>query len=375
MEDFPFEKTTFLRKLSEREMIDFLAKGPEYAPIRIQQTAGKLSPGRAYGFDAIVDVTWQDRRETFVVEMKSSSQPLIVDHAALQADHSAKELGLKPMVFLPYLNERALSNLESRQVSGIDMVGNAVILGDSFRVWRSGAPNPYRESRPIQNPYAGDSSIFARCFLLQSRFQSLTSLRDFALSLYETNREPKTGSLQLGTASKVVQALVDELILAKDKDAIFIIDPRRLLSNLERRYRRLQTPAIIGKSPLTRDEVWTRLSEWQRRSGGRYVATGSGSAGQWGALFGEDRLRLYVDDLRSASEALQLTETRAFPNVELIEERKGLVYFDTRREGPARWASMIQTWLELAQASSREQAAATPIYRRILASFGEEEVT
>lgn len=369
MSVFPSAKSGNFRRIDPQEMFAFLASGPEYPPFRIQQTLGQVPAGRDDGFDALVEVAWADQRESFVVEMKTSSQPLMLDRAIVQAERMAQQFGQKPLIFVPYLSEQSLRDLEKRRVSGIDMVGNAVILCDSFRVWRSGAPSPYRESRPLQNPYRGDSSIFVRCFLLQPRFESLTSLRDFALTLYDPDSRAKAEPLQLGTASKVVQALTDEMIVMKDKEYIRLVDPRRLLTNLQRRYRRPDSPTLVGKSPFGREEIWNRLADWRLDQHGRYVASGSASAGYYGVLFGEDRLRLYVDDLRSAADVLQVSEGRAFANIELIEERKGLVYFDAMGEGSVRWASMIQTWLELAQSGgAREREASESLYDRLVSS-------
>lgn len=348
-------------------MVAFLAQSPEFPPVRLS-VLEQQPRTRPRSFDAVVEVRWGSIRETYGVEIKTQSQPRVLDQAMAQAKMQAQANDVRPMIFLPYLSEESLRRLEASDVSGIDLCGNALILGTTFRVWRSGQPNRFRESRPIANPYQGDSSVFARCFLLQNRFESLSALREFALSRYRTRPDQEGGVLQLGTASKVVQALLDELILAKDRDAITLIDPKRLLSNLQLKYRRPASTTLVGKTPFGSEEVWDQLESWSERTGGRYVATGAASAKRWGVLFGQDRPRFYVEDLQSASEALQVAVGPAFANVELVEEKKGLVYFDSLQDGAAHWASMIQTWLELAQAGPREREAAETLYRRMLES-------
>jgi len=346
-------------------MLRFLGAAPEIAPGRLRLIAS-LPGGRDRGADALVEVGWDDRKDVFAVELKASSQPLILRGAIEQAERAARDMGLRPLVLIPYLSDESLRLLESRGVSGLDLGGNAVIIGSAFRIWRSGAPNRFTESRPLQNPYQGDSSILTRCFLLRPTFESLRNLREFALARIVDRIDEPSEPLQLGTASKVVQALADDVIVVKGRDTIQLVDGARLISNMERRYRRLPTRTLVGRTPFKPDEVWTRLSEWSREEGGRYVATGSGSATHYGVLFAGDRQSIYVDDLERVRNLLEVRPGPAFANVELVEDRKRLVYFDARGDGPARWASPTQTWLELAQGGPREQEAAETLKRQIL---------
>ena len=89
-----------------------------------------------------------------------------------------------------------------------------------------------------------------------------------------------------------------------------------------------------------------------------YVATGSASASHYGLISRLDRLQLYVESLSQASELLMLKPTRLFPNVELLEEKSPVAYFDARNDRWERWASPTQTWLELSVGEPREQIAA-----------------
>jgi hypothetical protein len=81
---------------------------------------------------------------------------------------------------------------------------------------------------------------------------------------------------------------------------------------------------------------------------------------------------MYVDNLAAASELLSVTEGRAFANIELIETRRNLAFFDCREDGAIRWASAIQTWLELAQGGAREWEAAQDLARLCLEGSAEE---
>ena len=368
-------------RISEKQMLDYLREGANYPPVRLTLVSelsrpgyGQLGRARAATYDALVDLTWRDQTVRYTVEVKTSSQPAIIEKAMFQVQRSAQNSGLYPMIFVPYLSEEALLRLSDTDVSGIDRCGNCVILGPSMAIWRSGAPNRFRESRPIRNPYSGDGSIVARCFLLRRRFASLHELRRFALSRTQLKGAGDSNLLQLGTISKVVRALESEIIVTRGNEGILMTDARRLLDRLREQYRPGDPPRVVGKTPFSEKELWLRLAEARATGRGRSAATGMASASQYGALSGIERLSFYVDELDATSDLLEVTEGRAFANIELIEARNNLPFFDCLVEGSAVWASSIQTWLELAQGGAREQEAAKSLELRLLEGGAEEMI-
>jgi hypothetical protein len=286
--------------------------------------------------------------------------------AILQAKAAAEETSLLPLVVVPYLGEDALRELESRAVSGLDMCGNGILMAPEFRIWRSGAPNRFTDSRPIKNPYRGDSSIFARCFLLSREYTSLGDLQTFALQRTFEVEGPGAQALSLATASKVVASLEGEMVVAKQSRGLRLVNPRRLLDLLRPGNKDPIRQCIAGKTQLTSSEIWARLKDLRSEGMLRSVTTGLGSAERYRVLLGNEKLSLYVDDIGLASEALEIQLGRPFANIEVWAETKNYVYFDGRDEGNVRWASPIQTWLELISAGSREQQAAAAMEAMLL---------
>jgi hypothetical protein len=139
--------------------------------------------------------------------------------------------------------------------------------------------------------------------------------------------EALVGIYSLGTASKVVNTLQEELVVSKDNRGIILQDVRRLLLLLRQSQRRLRRPAAIGKTSLTTEQIWNCLADL-RRTDHKYraVATGLASSGYHKVISGIDRLSLYVDNLEAARKALNVGEGRAFANIELIEDRKNVAY-------------------------------------------------
>ena len=271
-----------------------------------------------------------------------------------------------PREMVPFQGEKARLRLRESDVSGINLSENCVSLGSSCTVWRSGAPIRCPESRPIMTPFSGDSTIIASSFLLRPEYETLGALREFALSRLMLSQGPDAASLTPGTASKVVRTLEEELICARRDGAIRLSNPRELLDRLRKDYKAPAGPRLTGRTPLEPEQVWRSLAEAAGPGGLRCAATGTASAGRYGVLSSTEPLALYVSSLSAAASLLQVTETRAFPNITLVEARKNLFYFDTRPRGGAVWASPIQTWLELAQAGPREQEGARALEQPIL---------
>jgi hypothetical protein len=347
-----------------------------------------VAHGDAPRADGVVEVDWLGRSARFVYEYRASSTPKALETAALQAESYARRTGLLPLVIVPYLSESALRTLEADRVSGVDLSGNGIILAPGMSLWRSGQPNRFREPAAIRNVFRGDSSIIARCFLLRREFQSLTELRQFALDRLHPGRSARSvdagavgtpraeptaaldeaayalarrvtvafdrAALTKGTVSKVVKALAEERIIAREGKASRLVAPGELMDRLRANMPATRRAGIRGRTNLATSEVWNRLGH----SDLEYVATGEGSAAHYGLLSGPDCTSLYVDDLEDACKLLKVRPTGVFPNIELFEEDGHTVYFDTRIDGDARWASPVQVWLELSVAGPREREAA-----------------
>jgi hypothetical protein len=139
----------------------------------------------------------------------------------------------------------------------------------------------------------------------------------------------------------------------------------RILDNLARAFNEPSTTrTFIGKTPLALDRCWSALR--RARANAKVVTTGRGSAPHYTGLAGPQRLQLYVSDLDLLKQTLQAEETVAFPNIELHETLDETVYFDAREHTGVLWASPIQTYLELSQASPRERDVAKGLREQVI---------
>lgn len=315
--------------------------------------------------DGEIAVWWGERSWRFVVETKSSGTPKMVAAAASQARRFADELGLPPMVIVPYLAQKQLQALADEGVSGIDLCGNGTVQvpGELF-VFKTGKPNLYPASAPIRNVYQGSSSLVARVFLLKPRFESVSEVAEEIVR--------RNGSISLSTVSKVLKSLDEDLVIRKEGRASRLLQPDELLDKLAANFERPRPPerkafqwAFQWAVP---DGDRPSLIEVAQSSGVDLVPTGAASVEQYTVMPRESVSRFYCSNVARLAKALGdlLKPASRFADIELLPSNDPVVYFDRRIKAGVPWASPVQCWLELQAGDKREQDAAKQVRRRIL---------
>ena len=363
---FPRGKSFMMKKITEREMLEPLGVGSPLLPPLVIRSVALLTREDHRRIDAIIEAGLPGEHSVFrfVVEAKSRSTLEAVQTAAAQAMAAVRE-NEWPMVQVPYLAPDRLNYLASLGVSGVDLCGNGmVIIPERLYVVRSGQPNKYRDSRPLNNPYRGRSSLVARILLSQPSWPSLSKL------LHRINSE-ETG-LSLAQASKAIRALEEELIVRKVGGTIELQDAARLLDNLGSEWR-----------PIIRERQAFRLGENDARwatafssnPGLRWAVTGESSAQQHAVFSHGPPLRIAVSSLSQAASLLPGVPESVvgFADLELLETDEPGYFFETLTDVTGvRWANRLQTWLELQSGDARQQAAGRDVKRQVLGGLNDD---
>lgn len=344
--------------LTEAEILDRIALSPDFPPLRgfIEEFNPTLFlNGSEKSADLVLALEWQNQRRRFVVEFKGQSAPSYLAGAIEQARaYAAAKPDLLPLVIVPYLGPGSLERLIAAGVSGLDLCGNGVInIPGEWFVFRTGEKNRFPSSLPIKNIYRGASSIVARVFLLRPNYQSVNEIRDEILS--------RKGDVSLSTVSKVLKALQEDLIISRN-DEIRLLQPERLLEQLQNSYRRPRAkPRLQGKINNIGEFLRTaaQIADINkaliaRRSQTPYVVLPSSN----------EITSFYVSS--SAPFLKEFEETSRFPNVEFLETDDPTVYFDRRGTSPP-IISPVEAYLELSNGGKREQEAAAPLRTNLLA--------
>jgi hypothetical protein len=345
------------KKTSELEMVASFKEGASLLPPLVIVSWQTDGVGRA---DARMQVRWADERETFtfVLEAKAQSTPQAVMSAVAEARASSGP-NEHPMVLVPYLSPERLADLERERMSGIDLCGNGLVLVPGrLYVLRTGQPNAYPDSRPLNNPYRGRSAMVARQLLAQPRHNSLGELRS---AIQESGVK-----LSLSQVSKAVTAMQEDLILSKGRGAITLQEPQRLLDSLGRAWRGYSAKVRRAiRIPQGLDWAGALLSVPQLK----WAITGESSARRYAAFSQGGARQLAVSNLQLAQMALggQPEEIPSFADLELVEtDEAGLFFANEVDEKGLRWASRLQTWLELQAGDGRQRETAREIGAQIL---------
>jgi len=347
-----------MRKMKEASFETMLREGTLRVPpldIRVLRLGRDADAG-----DVVVEIAWRGRTCRYVAELRRDAKPQTLKLAIDQVKQNAGKSGRgEPMIIAPYFSSEKLDQLLDAGISAIDFSGNAAIEAPGqFLFYKTGNPNQYPDSLPIRSAYRGDGSLVARVLLLDRQFQAVGDILEAIKS--------RGGALTMGTISKVLHRLEADLVIERpSRNAVRVIQPERLLEGLLDAY---QPPKVAstwtGKVALPAKTLLSRLEGLARESD--LVCTGESSAGKYAAWAGEPILACYC---RATPTTLlerlgvETRETRAFPNLRLIQTEDQRVYFDRRSKLAA---SLIQSWLEMAGGDKRQKEVAEQIRNFIL---------
>jgi hypothetical protein len=354
-----------------REMIEQLRSGKvSLPPLLFRFLEGESEAGGNRRFDALIEASWQDSTARFVVECKALSTPKAFQDGLNLLKTSSLPRGYWPLLFLPFLSERQLQELEREGISGIDLSGNGVVVVPGiFAVFRSGEKNRFSSSAPIKNIYRKNSSMVGRVFLLRSGYKTVQEIcAEINRRNILVNRWDKR-PMSLSTVSKSLKTLQEDLVVER-KDTIRLLQPDKLLEKLSENY---VPPNIRGRVRLKVSQGGGRIQELLLQQslalGLPLVAAGISSVGQYAVMQRGDVLSIYCPRLELLLEGLPGSESDRFPNLELVETEDETVYFDARQQRDFWWASPLQVYLELMAGDKRDRETAEQVKSFLLKDF------
>jgi hypothetical protein len=347
-------------KIDPQLMLDRLHSGEPLLPPLVIRHAS-FESDRA--IDALLEVAFNGAAvtERFNVECKTRSTKDDFRQATQQAADNAKRLGCHPLIFLPYLSPDRIAELESMAVSGIDLCGNGIVyVPNRICVVRTGQPNLYPDSRPVANPFRGRSGLVARMLIGKPNWETLSELTE----AIENHAQLKGPSLS--QVSKTVSAYAEELLVLKDGNTIRLADPIRMLDQLGKNWR--LNPS--GRNRFYRSSKGPlKLSELSNSTRLAWSLTGESSATRYCTIAQGGPMKVVVSDLKLAESLLSLTpeSVPSFADIVLIETQDDAAFFANEQdEDGVRYASRIQTWLELNAGDARQRETAKDLYQSII---------
>lgn len=343
-----------LAKVEARRRLYEGAIKPEPLKLTAVLDGKTVDGGRA---DFIIELDWKGTRRRFIATYAAVATPRKLDAAIREAKSLASEHpDNHPMVLVPYISEATATRLREEEISGLDFSGNiAIVIPGEWLVLQTGQPNKYPSNQPIKNVYEGKSALVGRVLLRKPHFSMVKGVRAEILH--------RGGSISMGTVSKVLSTLEEDLIVQK-QSGIRLIQPESLLDRLAQNYRAPNVKRrIVGK--IMSDESFPdALLKVTADSNVRLVGRSEGMY----VLSPRDTemTTVYVSRLGDWIGAVPFQEADRFATVEFAEVDDESVFFDGEARDGFPWCSRLQIYMELMQGGKRERDAAAQLRPDIL---------
>ncbi len=287
-----------------------------------------------------------------VVEVKGSDNVATLDRAASILDRA--ELGPRaiPVVVVPYMGPKAREWAAGRELSWIDLSGNAAIRGENLCIVVQGEPNAYASPGRPSNPFTPRYARVTRALLAHTK--RWWRQADLAREV----------DLPSGTVSKVAGRLQTlELLELNSEGELRARAPSLLLEAWAQRYRfgghalrRYHVPARSGVEAM---EVLARRLE---AHGKEWAATGLSAAWQY-TRHADFRLNtFFIQEHPSDPRELGLRPVERGENVWLIVPNDDGVFYEKVPQGFL-CAHPVQVFLDLQAHPERSAEAARKLLR------------
>ena len=334
--------------------------GTPLPPLQVVNAQAEVIVGEKGQADWVVEMTWGKEGFRFVVETATLSTQKVLEVKAQQA-RALVGAGEFPLVGVPFLAPALLEWVEREGISALDLCGNGLVqVPGRLLVKRSGRPNQFPDTRPLQNPFRGRSAMVARAFLMRPVYESLTALQGAIFAAGEP--------LSLPQVSKAQARLVDEALVEKTKTELRVRDAARLLDALARGWK--EPP--LSRAFVSVAESDTFAARLNATPGLRWAVGGAASVARYASFAQGGPMRLMVSNWAAGWSALraEVEPVPSFADFELCQSDEAGFFFNSRvDEAGVRWASPIQTFLELQAGDARQQDAAGEVRRQILRSI------
>jgi hypothetical protein len=315
-------------------------------PIQIELAEKEMSRSKGkQRLDLRLELSLNDKRQSFVVEIESTSTPKSVDHKIRQVRGYSEEIeaGDCPALLVRHLSEKVAQVVKDRRMSALDLNGNYIIQTPEFAAVRLDQKNRFPRSRQIKNVYRGTTSLVGR-FLLQGPtvFEKVQEIHDGIVGL--------GGNISLSTVSKALSGLDDDLLIHKERGKIRLTQPSELLSRLQSEYRQ---PKIQDEWRLQLPEDREEQEEWLTELSSPWLWTGITSAELSTSAPADTVAHAYTRPFESIPNRLKACQNRRFYNCVLKETDSDFVFFGQQDYR----ADDVQCYLELANLKGDSRAA------------------
>lgn len=343
---------------NKAQVIDLL-NDMEIAPLELD----RFEPEMQIRVRPVYEIRWENKAFRFNTEVMTVANPKSIVHAIWQLQKNrpmedpVAPTDLHPLIVAPYLSDRVMEMLLEQRVSGLDLSGNVqLIVPDQLFFSRLGRPNRFPSSDPIKNVYRWSSSVVPRVFFSKARYSSVSDLH-FEIRV-------RGGHISMGTVSKVLKTMEDDLLISRGH-GISLIDGDGLLQKLADSFAVRSERRMRGRVSSVSDFA-ARIAANCAKAGIVYCV----DQPQRYAIspVAEKMIRIYVENAQIALTETGFQPDEEFANVEIIETSDPAIFFDRRIEGGSHFTSPIQSYLALRNKTDQDPTVEDQLRVELLAN-------
>jgi hypothetical protein len=293
------------------------------------------------------------RRYPLICEYRSNGQPRYARSALLELrNYIAQQAPEATPVFIaPYISPAVRQLCEEKNVSYLDLAGNARIAFGGVFIERVVADKPVAEQRELKSLFRPKSAQVLRIMLREpGRAWRVTELSEIS-------------GVSLGHVSNVRTGLINREWAHASDDGLVLSEPDALLDAWRDSYTASPGERLRFYTPLhgsTFEDA--ALSAMRTDDGSRRAAFASFSAAQWLSPYGRTSTHYFIaneDGLRKLQAALALASAAKGENVVITVPKDTGLLADTIEPAPGVvCTSPVQTYLDLSIAGERGAEAA-----------------
>jgi hypothetical protein len=275
-------------------------------------------------------------------------------------------------IISPYLSQQAQEFCTENKIDVIDLAGNISInVPGKFilrRLGMKGRQSPAARTSPgILDAYSGRASRILRVLLQRPVKWSLTEIatelakesRENPFSKNTSATNPNLNfEISLGTISKAIATLEQELWIRRRDSAILVPEPRRLLTRWAEKYKeryrwRLRSsftcPNPFGNDPVAINQGLNSMAP------NSYAFTGAAAAALEAPFVDLDVIDLFISSQDSASRFRQLKgRASAGPDIRFISPYDFGAFMYPRQPSGVPIVSEVQAYLDLCARGGRD---------------------
>ena len=356
-------------RLKESEMIELLQREPnKFTPLSIKNIEWTTSSSKDIGADAFIDFCIEDGPcFKALVEIKNVATPKNINLTINQLSIVINRLNDKeviPLIIVPYMRREQTNKLQQIGISWIDLCGNMMIKVDGkIYIERTGKTNQFPDTAYIKKIFEGTSSLVSRALLLKKEiFRSFYEIVDFI------NR--RGGNITLGTVSKVISSLEEELLITKTESGIIVNNREKLLEKLLEGYSDYAKRNKNKTYTFAVDAISMLYENIFRKEKIDYALCGF-SAAKYKELATTDRISVFIKSINEVRKAFEREQAIIRPDAEFglldfIETKNPCVWFNLQVKPEYSIVDDIELYLEMMIDTPRGPKVAEMLKERIL---------